>query len=183
MSSQKIGRCYTELHERREAMSIKPRTIDSLGVEASVRYAKDKSLFESRWLEESNLIPKKIEIPLFKPYVPSEFDQLFLPTKTAVWAIFTPPPNYFISGKPLFTYQLIPSFGGYEKQETDLDKLTSLEDALSKKKKRQRRNSSDQEKEKDEKERQVLLAFLACMQKLDKTLTLINSRRNQYQRG
>lgn len=162
-------------------MSIKPRTIDNLGIGANERYAKDQKLFEPKFIEESRLIPQKTEVSVLKPYVSIEFEQLFSLGKQIPWAIFSPPPNYYAETKPLFSYQLIPSLGGYEKQEADEDKLQGLEDLLKKPHKQQDQNLSDEEEE--EKERQVLLSLFQCINKLDKVLSLINSRRNQYQRG
>jgi hypothetical protein len=163
-------------------MSVKPRTIDNLGIEASIRYAKDKELFEARFLEESRIVPQKAEIPVGKPYAPSEFEQLFSIGKTLSWASFLPPPEYFSYAKPLFSFQLIPSLGSYEKQEADADKLAALEDAIDKQR-GSKQDQSDKEKDEEEKERKAIAALLECIHKLDRTLTLINSRRNQYQRG
>lgn len=161
-------------------MSVKqPLTIDNLGKDASIRYAKDKQLFEPRLIEEAKLVPQKAEIPVAKPYVPSEFDQLFTIERTALWASFSPPPESLSSMKPLFSYQLIPSLGGYEKQEADAEKLSGLGDALSKEEGGSQQEDADQE----EKERQTLITLLQCIEKLEKSLNLINARRNQYQRG
>ncbi len=104
--------------------------------------------------------------------------------------MFSPPPDFYTYAKPLFSYQLIPSLGSYEKQETDTDKLNDMEDVLKKphnrdRSKKEQKGQSDQEKEnqEEEKERKVLAALLQCIARLDKSLSLINSRRNQYQRG
>jgi len=166
-------------------MTVKPRTIDNLGVESSIRYAKDQEALDTRLIQDSRFIPQKTEVSVFKPYVPAELEQYFAAGKVILWASFDPPPDYFLYGKPLFSYQLIPSLGGYEKQEADSDKLESLEDALNKPFARKQSKEGDQQKEREEeeKERQILLALLKCIGALDKTLTLINSRRNQYQRG
>lgn len=164
-------------------MTVKPRTIDNLGVEASIRYAKDQELFEARFLEESRLIPQKTEVSVAKPHALSEFDQTFSVAKTVSWALFSPPPNYFSNNKPLFSYQLIPSLGDYEKLEADSDKMESLEDALHKSYDDSGQEQSQEDMDKNEKERQTLSELFACLGKLNKALTLINARRNQYQRG
>jgi hypothetical protein len=164
-------------------MSIKSRTIDNLGMDASVRYAKDKQLYEPQFIEESKLVPQKTEVSVLKPYIPNEFEQLFSLGKQVPWATFSAPPNYYAQSKPLFSYQLIPSLGSYEKQDANTDKLESLQDALQKPYKKKKEHNEEDEKEEEEEERQTLLALFQCIQKLDKTLSLINSRRNQYQRG
>ena len=130
-------------------MSVKPRTIDNLGIEASIRYARDKEVFESTFIEDSRIVSQKLEIPVGRPYVPSEFDQLFSIGKTIAWASFYPPPEYFSYAKPLFSYQLIPSLGGYEKLEANEDKLEALEDAL-KHPRKKNQDMSDQEEEENE---------------------------------
>jgi hypothetical protein len=160
-------------------MSVKPKTIDNLGVEASVRYAKDKELFESHLIEESKLIPQKTTVQTLTPYVSSDFDELFAVERSSIWAAFSPPPEYQYSAKPLFSYQLIPSLGSPEKLEAESDKLQSLEDALHK----EHKEGQEQQDDSEEKERQALLALLKCIKQLDKTLSLINARRNQYQKG
>ena len=160
-------------------MTAKPRTIDNLGLDASIRYAKDKELFEARFIEESQIVSRKTEIPVSRPYIPSEFDKMFSAAKTLIWASFSPPPEPLTTANTLFSYQLIPSLGTYEQTE-DTEQL--LEDAL------QRRRDSDQEqsdreKQQEEREKQLIKDLLACIKKIDKSLNLINSRRNQYQRG
>jgi len=162
-------------------MTTKPRTIDNLGVDASIRYAKDQELYEASLIEESRLVPQKTEVSVVQPYILSDFEQFYSIGKTASWALFSPPPNFALYDKRLFSYLLIPSLGDYEKLEADSDKLESLENVLQKQE--EGKEESEEEREKEEKDRQVLVALLQCITKLNKTLTLINSRRNQYQRG
>ena len=163
-------------------MTVKPRTIDNLGIDSSVRYAKDMEILDKRLIEESRLVPQKTTISVAKPYVPSDFELLFASDRTMLWATFLPPPNYFEQGKFVFSYQLIPSLGGYEKQDADLEKIAAMEDAL-KKPFSGNKGQQDQEKGEEEKEREMISYLLQTIAKLDKTLILINSRRNQYQRG
>lgn len=162
-------------------MTVKPRTIDNLGVETSSRYARDQATLDTKLIEESRFIPLKTEVSVVRPYIPTEFEEFLAPGKLILWASFSPPPEYVNYGKPLFSYQLIPSLGGYEKQEADEDKLEALEDSLSKSFKEGKQDN--QEYQQEEKERKTILGLLKTIGKLDRTLTLINSRRNQYQRG
>ena len=158
---------------------VKSRTIDNLGIETSSRYARDQSTLDTKLIEESRFIPLKAAVSVVKPYLPTEFEEYFFP-KFTLWASFAPPPNYFGYAQPLFSYQLIPSLGGYEKQEADADKLEALEDTLSKAFKE---GKQDQQQQEEEQERKTLMSLLQTIGKLDRTLILINSRRNQYQRG
>jgi hypothetical protein len=155
----------------------KPRTIDNLGIDASIRYAQDKELYAPISAEEAQIVSRKTEISVARPYVPSEYDTLFSSTKTVIWALFSPPPESLSKENTLFSYQLIPSLGTYERQE-DAEEL--LEDALEK---RKQQPQSDKEKERDKKEKQIIKDLLANIAKIDKSIELINSRRNQYQRG
>lgn len=171
-------------------MTIKSRTIDNLGVEASVRYAHDQKELDFELIEQSKWLPKRLEVSVTKPYVPSEFDQLFSSDRLNQWAFFAAPPNYEIQNRTLFSYQLVPSLGTYEKQEADTEKLTALKDVLSKRREQKKQNFGQEqgEKEKDEdqkeeEERQILMTLFQCIEKIDRTLTFINARRNQYQRG
>lgn len=158
----------------------KPRTIDNLGVETSSRYARDKATLDTKLIEESRFIPLKTEVSVVRPYLPTELEEYLMPDKLTIWASFAPPPEFFTQTKPLFSYQLIPSLGGYEKQEADTDKLEALEDTLNKSFKE--RGGGGQEQQ-EEKERKTLLTLLQIIGKLDRALTLVNARRNQYQRG
>lgn len=160
-------------------MTSKPRTIDNLGIDASIRYAKDQQLFEPKFIEESKIVSKKTEIPVSRPYTPSEFEQTFSSEQPRIWATFSPPSEAFLTDNSLFSFQLIPSLGSYEKFE---DTQQLLNDAL------ERRRETDperslKEKQQEEKEKQLIQDLLVCIEKMDKSLSLINARRNQYQRG
>ena len=159
-----------------EDMSVKPRTIDNLGPETSVRYAKDRQLLDPRLVEESKWIPQKTEIVAATPYVPSEFDALFSPTPQSRWALFAPPPFGQLSA--LFSFQLAPSLGDPETQDELLDKLSALQHKWE-----QEKDQDESEQQKREKKRKAIEMLLICIGKLDQTLSMINGRRNQYQRG
>lgn len=155
----------------------KPRTIDNMGIDTSSRYARDRASTDTKLIDDSKFIPIKTEVSVLKPYLPTEFEQYQALHEQTLWASFAPPPDYLAYAKPLFSYQLIPSLGGYEKQEADTDKLEALEDTLNKPFKE---GSQNQE---EEKERKTLMHLLQTIGKLDRTLNMINARRNQYQRG
>lgn len=161
-------------------MTIKPRTIDNLGIETSSRYARDKSTLDTKLIEESRFIPLKTEISVVKPYLSTEFEEYLMPDKLILWGSFEPPPQYLASAS-LFSYQLIPSLGGYEKQEADTEKLEALEDTINKQFKDGKKDQ--QQGQEEEKERKTLLTLLKTLEKLDRNLSFVNARRNQYQRG
>jgi len=161
-------------------MPVEPRTIDNLGIETSSRYAKDREIFDKRLIEESRFIPTKAEVSVLKPYAPASFSEYLSPAVLTLWASFEPPPELLMTGRAFFTHSLIPSLGGSEKQEADADKLEALEDTLNKGFKGGRDQEDSQE---EERERQVLLTLMQMLGKLDRVLEMVNSRRNQYQRG
>ena len=65
-------------------MTSKSRTIDNLGLDASVRYAQDQKLFEAHFIEDSQMVARRSETPVFKPYAPSDFDLIFGATKLSL---------------------------------------------------------------------------------------------------
>lgn len=160
-------------------MTSKPRTIDNLGIDASIRYAQDQQVFEARFIEESQIVSKRTEISVSTPYTPSEFDQMFGSGKPLIWAAFSPPHEMMEGNNTLFSYQLIPSLhiDAFTKDPEEM-----LDEALERQK-REHPDSSDQEKKEEEKEKKIIANLLNCIAKFDKSLQLINSRRNQYQRG
>ncbi len=156
-------------------MSTKPRTIDNLGVDISVQYAKNKALTDTKLLEESRKLPSSTEVTVTSPYIPSEWEELFsLRKKFEPWAKFCPPPSYASHKKSLFSFQLIPSMGPLEKHMAEIENLLNFH----KKKKKKRKEGGEEEQEKE-----LLLKFLKLLVFLDKQLLFINGRRNQYHKG
>jgi hypothetical protein len=164
-------------------MTIKSRTIDNLGIETSVRYAKDQEAIDNQLLNDSRLVSRKIEIPVTKAYVPSEFDQMFSYGRSTLWALFSAPPEYESYSSDVFSHQLIPSLGTSEKQEAGIDKIEALEDAVNKKHSKKKNFLDEREEKEEEDERKALSSLLKCIERLDQTLVFINARRNQYHRG
>jgi len=168
-------------------MTSKPRTIDNIGIDASSRYARDQAQLDSTFLDAARYIPARAEVSVLKPYVPTEFEQYLTPNKFILWANFPSPPTYYSTTTALFSYQLIPSLGSQEKQEADLDKVQALEDSLSKpfEERDQQEGQEDDEKKRrlQHQEVKTVLALLQMIQKFDRVLTSINSRRGQYHKG
>lgn len=164
-------------------MSIKPKTIDNLGIESSIQYAKNQKGLDSRLVQDSFWVPQKTEVSVTRPYIPSEYDQMFNPVRTVQWALFSAPPEYEVHVRNLFSFQLIPSLGDDEKNEARIEALEAAENGLREKKKKRSSPEQWHEDSQEEKERQTLLALFQCIQRLDRALALMNSRRNQYQRG
>jgi hypothetical protein len=151
-------------------MSIKARTIDDLGIEASNQYAKNQKELDRRLIEESHLFPSISEIGGIFPYAPPEYEDRFAVKRYAVWAGFKPPKNYPAVASRLFTYQFIPSLGSAEKQQALIDTFSALGETVPKDPVQQY-------------EYKKILSLLQLLAKLGKTFDLIIARCNQYQRG
>ena len=168
-----------------------PRTIDNLGVDVSTRYAEDQKILDESLVKESQAIPVQAGIEVTAPYFPTEIDALLhiLPSQIT-WASFTAPSLYFEQRKRLFTYQLIPSMGSEDKQESQalkvLNKLKSVEQ-----KTLENQDTKDKRQlyeeglalEEEEKEKKVLTSLLNTISHFDKLIIEVNSKRNQYQKG
>lgn len=150
-------------------MSIKPRTIDNLGIEASQSYAKRQKELDLRLIEEARYFPPKIEGGI-SPYIPLLFEERFVIGSATVWAIFTPPANYSVSLSGLFSYQMIPSLGGTEKLQSLYDQLETLGKTIPDEKMQQY-------------EYKTVLSFVQFLSESSRTFDLIKARCNQYQRG
>lgn len=155
-------------------MTIKSRTIDNLGVDASIRYARDKELFEPKLIDDAKVVSQKTGVSAATPHLSLEMSPLFSLGRPLPWASFTAPPQ--ILPDFVFSYQLIPSLGGYESTEEDVDPKDLIQAALAKK-------GKDPDEEKEKRESKTLVLLLEYIAKIDRSIALINARRNQYQRG
>lgn len=167
-----------------------PRTIDNLGVDASTRYATDQKQLDSKIIREAGRVPRQTEIDVTSPSFSSEFDLLFdQPKRNTPWARFSTPDHYNEQRKRLFTYQIIPSLGAQDKNETLEAKILYKIKEMTE---RQQKDHEGERKEKkaksaleldEEKEKQILIKLLKNLVILDKCMIDINARRMQYQKG
>ncbi len=159
-------------------MSTTPRTIDNLGVDVSNRYARDQAMLDPTFLEESKYIPTQTEVLVTSPHTPSEFDERFDTAKRNIpWAAFGAPPNYSVTKRRLFSYQIVPSLGSPEKQIEEFEKLKTYTAPKKKKK------SSTLDIRQAEKEKNSLIHLFETVEFLNNQLVYINQRRNQYHKG
>lgn len=190
-------------------MSIKPRTVDDLGIDASNQYARNQAALDPRLMEESRLFPSKIEGGL-NPYISAEGEESyakFTIGQAVIWANFSPPQDYGVKASRLFTYQLIPSLGGSERLQAISDKLESLdrsviislespktmilEHGLHRNEERRQGEHGHEQEDQPEQERErkrmheykMFCSFIKMMIDSFRTFELIKSRCNQYQRG
>ena len=152
-------------------MSIKPRTIDNLGIEASNKYAKDQEALDLRLIEDFRR-PTKLEGG-FTPYIPAGGEEsftIFSIGSATVWAAFSSPENFSIQASGLFSHLMLPSIGGSEGLQALKDKLENLEKTIP-------QNSGEQ------REYKIVRSFISYLTDASRTFELIRARCNQYQRG
>lgn len=153
-------------------MTVKSRTIDNLGRAASLTYAEAQERFVPELISESSFIADKAALSFTEPSALSDFDRAFSFGKKLIWAIFGRPSETPTSGQLIFSYGLIPSLGGYEKMEANMDKLEHA-----------KMLETDQDHSAQEAERERLLAFTRCYIDLEKLAERINAERNRLQKG
>ena len=173
-----------------------PKTIDNLGPEAYSRYAQDQEELSKLELsiKEGRAIPPQTEVDVTVPTYPSEFD-LFTEAarRNIFWADFYPPSKYHEQKKRLFTYQIIPSLGSADKQETQTQRITDTVAATRKRKEMAEEEmkagkkvsawEEEKELEAEQREKDTLLNLFKRVASLEKDLIDINSRRGQYHKG
>ncbi len=141
-----------------------PRTIDDLGPEVSSRYAADRKYYDEKQAKEAPAIPSQATIDVTTPGFSSEFDALFETSKrNPSWADFLRPPKYAEQKKRVFTHQILPSLGSDDKRQQQIQRVKSAET--------------------DEEQKKVMLTLFEKIEKLDRTLIDINTRRSQYHKG
>ncbi len=172
-----------------------PRTIDNLGVDVSTRYAEDQKTLDTKLIKEARSVQGQAIVDVTTPAFSSELDALLQSEHVQVpWALFTAPLGYNEQKRRLFTFQVIPSLGSEDRQESKAQKILAKLKTLSEKKLK-RREEGEEEKEKEreaeqeneydemEREKKILISLLDTISQLDKLMVDINSRRSQYQKG
>lgn len=177
-------------------------TIDNLGIDVSTRYASDQVKLNIplvKDFKESSGISKKTQVGVYSPAKVSEIDALlgFSSLKHTVASFIVPQE---LATSQVFSYLLIPSLGSEEKQESLLQKIheqlaKNKEERQKKKQKLNEEFSSDEEKRRkalwqfeheekeEEREKEFLVRLFDALGYLNKCLTDINARRNQFQQG
>lgn len=83
-------------------------TIDNLGSEVSVEWAKFQEDLDTKYITEVPIVSKKAEQAIIDVMTPSQVDLLFDLRKNAPWALFLPFKGYLYHLKKLFQRKLIP---------------------------------------------------------------------------
>jgi len=163
-------------------MTTNPKTIDNLGFEASVRWASDQDKTDTKIISESKSVPLKTQVATTEPFFSSQIEELFAFNKKNVsFAKFEAPKGYHSHQVPLFTFQLLPSMGTYEKQEANKEKIDAIKKDKEESKKKKKNQQSEEELKLEEIE--CVANMLDKIGVLDKYLSMINARRLQYHKG
>ena len=169
---------------------VEPRTIDNLGLEPSVRFAKDQEYYDSAITAESSYVSRQTEVDVLSPYFTSTFDSIFkMSIRHQPWAFFSMPKGYNEQTMRLFTFQVIPSIGLEELQKSNIEKIQDFREKIKKSKVKKRKKErgkdweDDQEKEEILSEAKTLLILLEYINELDTLFQMINARRSQYTKG
>ncbi len=174
------------------------RTIDNLGVDSSTRYAEDQQRLDPNFIKDLQRIPVKPQVDVTQAFYASELDTLLDLHKLAMpWATFQAPKGYFEQKKALFTERLIPILGTEEKLAAEMQRIKeNIAKVIRSAKEKEGGEKREDEKESDvmkweegrqddddEKEKRSLIDLLECITLLDRLLSDVNGRRNQYQKG
>jgi len=105
-------------------------TIDKLNIGVYVQYARRMQFMESvnkqYRIAEAYNIPAQTQIINISPRT-SEIEMLMGRSYGGnVWAIFSPPRNYFIQHRPIVSkFRIVPSIGSLQKQDADQAKVAA----------------------------------------------------------
>jgi len=150
-----------------------PRTIDNIGLDASIRYAQDISTYDAGLIQDSS-IGRQTEVTVIIPYKRSELDELLGSVREVrTIAIFTVPPNATIRGD-LFTYAAAPRVDP-DKQEQAKEKTAALL-------KSHKRHLESEEKE-IKAQCSSINSGLDTLGGIDRNLSLATGKRNEFQKG
>lgn len=83
-------------------------TIDNLGLDPSIEWAKNQEKLEQRYITEFPVVSKKAEQAIIEPYKANELDQLLGIKRNPTWAAFAPFKGYLFHLKTLFRRKLMP---------------------------------------------------------------------------
>lgn len=163
---------------------MKAVTIDNLDMKDHVRWAHDQQTYDTSLVTESAIVAPHPEILGMSLIYPSKFDELFeLQNRNQHWAAFSPPSNFHLFSKRVFSYRLFRSIHWEtdeeeENPEDENEPTTDLIRAVGRIKK-----SKDQPISAFENDKDCVLDLLESIQWLNQLLKQIYGRKLQYQKG
>lgn len=179
-------------------MSTKPVTFDSIDITVHNRYAKDRETLDPIFLTEPQIIAPHSEITGTSSIYSSKWAELFdIYQRNVSWAHFSPPDMYFSQSNRFFSYCLLPDL--YWDMEDDDEKKEEKEAppeivfSFQRKKRPTKKEiislSALMKKEEGtslvyfEKDKGTIINMIDAIEKLNKLLAHVQSRKLQYQKG
>lgn len=168
------------------------KTIDNLGVDASIRYSQDQQDFDEIFIRDSKRVALGSQLDILTPIYYDETSLLLdLRGKATPWAILAPPEHYNEQKKRLFNNQLGSAFGPEELLEMQETRIEEARDSFTKedekdeeqKDKKKLNWEKDKENEEVTKQAKKLLDLMQDINFLNKIIELINSERYRYNKG
>jgi hypothetical protein len=180
-------------------MKTKPVTFDSIDIAVHNRWAEDQAKLDPTFILEPRIVAPHSEITGCSSIFSSKWEELFdIHKRSNSWAHFSPPTTYFHQSNRFFSYCLLPDlyWGSDQDEDIDLEKPLTLPSIFSDEKKKR---PSKKEifsltaliKKEDlgdslvafEKDKNAILSLIDSIEKLNKLLAMVQSRKAQYQKG
>ncbi len=160
-------------------MSIKPKTIDNLGIDSHNAYALKEDFFDPDIIQYSS-ISNNTDVIISSDQLNTELNKILgIDQKNQSFANFVEPQDLTFAKKELFSTYIIPSLGTDERK---LDRKNKIK--KKKKFKKAKLKLKEQiEEEKEEEEKESLISFFNCLDIMEKDLIEINAKRSQYHKG
>lgn len=178
----------------------KPVTIDSIDITVHNRYAKDQATLDPIFLTEPQIVAPHSEITGTSSIFSSKWEELFdIHQRNVSWAYFSPPEMYFSQSNRFFSYCLLPDLYWEMEEEEDKEKKEPEDEppptvfSFQKKKRPSKKDiltlTALMQKEDGaplvyfEKDKCAIINLIEAIEKLNKLLAHVQSRKLQYQKG
>ncbi|NGX39910.1 MAG: hypothetical protein KR126chlam1_01248 [Chlamydiae bacterium] len=161
-------------------------TIDNYDVKTHERYAVDQGAYETKYIDEANLIPRHFEIPGSKSSFASKWEELFeVHLGIHPWALFDSPPRFGNRRNRFFSYCISESFDWVEDTEEDEEEQKKEEKRQIEayKRKIQKKKAKHLPLAIFERDQKALLSLFDSIESLNSLLRHVHARKLQYQKG
>jgi hypothetical protein len=178
-------------------MKTKPVTFDSIDISVHKRYALDQEALDPLFIGEIQQVAHHSEITGTSSIFSSKWEDLFdIYKRNITWAHFSPPDMYYSQSNRFFSYCLLPDLYwdmNPEEDGTEKEQAPPVFFAFQRKKRPTKKQivtlSSLMQKEAStpmiyfEKDKGIIMNLLDSIEKLNKMLAHVQSRKLQYQKG
>ncbi len=152
------------------------KTIDNLGIQSYIQFEENRQYHDDTFADTSRSIASQLTTDVFEPIIVTDYQLLFeVDTKGATWGLIPPPKKYHDQKGRLFTYQLAPKLGPFERIELQ---MTKIED-----KKKSEEEMQNPDFPQISKEASTLKDMMQTIQVLNTIMEHITSERYRYCKG